>query len=81
MVFLVNMIRTFIGGKTELGILVAGFAVAVYVLPIAPGFTWEVLKTLLYIVGSLSGVALLSRVEDKKGMLKALQSLFAAWRK
>ena len=81
MVFLVNMIRTFIGGKTELGIIVSALAVAVYVLPVAPNFTYEALTSVLYIVGALTGVALLSRVEDKKGFLKALQSLFGAWRK
>ena len=81
MVFLVNMIRTFIGGKTELGIIVTALAIATYVLPIAPGFTFEALSVVLKIVGMLTGVALLSRVEDKRGMLKALQSLFSAWRK
>jgi len=81
MVFLVNMIRTFIGGKTELGIIVSALAVAVYVLPVAPNFGYEALTSVLYIVGALTGVALLSRVEDKKGFLRALQSLFGAWRK
>ncbi len=81
MVFIVNMIRTFIGGKTELGIIVSALAVAVYVLPVAPNFTFETLTSVLYIVGALTGVALLSRVEDKQGIIDAFKSLFRAWRK
>ena len=81
MVFLVNMIRTFIGGKTEVGIIVAALAIATYVLPIVPGFTYEALTSVLYIVGALTGVALLGRVEDKQGTIDAFKSLFKAWRK
>ena len=80
-VFITNMIRTWIGGKTELGILVSALAVAVYVLPVAPGFTYEALTSVLYIVGALTGVALLGRVEDKQGMIDAFRSLFKSWRK
>lgn len=81
MVFLVNMIRTWIGGKTELGILVSVLALVLYTLPIAPWLTLDVLMALLKVVAMLTGVALLSRVEDKKGFLRAMQSLFSAWRK
>lgn len=81
MVFLVNMIRTFIGGKTELGLIVAALAIATYVLPIAPGFTYEALTSVLYIIGALTGVALLGRVENKQGTIDAFKSLFKAWRK
>ena len=78
---LVKLIRMFIGGKTELGILVSLGAVLVFILPIMPAFSMEALLALLKVVGALTGVALLSRVEDKEGFLKALQSLFGAWRK
>ena len=81
MVYLVNLIRTYIGGKTELGIIVTIGAVVTYVLPIAPGFTYEMLTSVLYIIGALTGVALLGRVEDKQGTIDAFKSLFKAWRK
>ncbi len=80
-VLIVNTIRKYIGGKTELGILLSTLAVAVYVLPVAPAFTYEALSSVLYIVGALTGVALLGRVEDKQGMIDAFKSLFKAWRK
>ena len=80
-VLIVNVIRKYVGGKTELGILVTALAVAVYVLPVAPNFTFAALESVLYIVGALTGVALLGRVEDKQGMIDAFKSLFKAWRK
>ncbi len=78
---LLKLIRTFIGGKTELGILVSLIALAAYILPIAPSFTNEALFALLKVVGALTGVALLSRIEDKEGFVDAMASLFSAWRK
>ena len=81
MVYLVNFIRTYIGGKTELGIIVAVLAGAIYILPIAPGFTFELLTSVLYIVGGLTGVAALGRVEGEQGTIDAFKSLFSAWRK
>ena len=78
---LLKLIREFIGGKTELGTVVIVGAIAVFVLPIAPNFTWEALMDLLVIAGAATGVALASRIEDKEGIIKAFQSLFGAWRK
>ena len=75
-----KFIRLFIGGKTEVGIIVSALAIAAYVLPVFPSFTFEALESLLYVAGALTGVALLGRVEDKEGFLRALQSLFGAWR-
>ena len=54
---------------------------AIYILPIAPGFTLEMLTSVLYVVGAFTGVALLGRVEDKQGTIDAFKSLFKAWRK
>ena len=82
MVFLVNMIRTFIGGKTELGISLGILAGIAYITGLVPWLdSFEELTAILKVVGMLTGVALLTRVEDKKGMLKALQSLFSTWRR
>ena len=81
MVYLVNFIRTYVGGKTELGIIVTVLAIAVYILPIAPGFTYEMLTSVLYIIGALTGVALLGRVENKQDTIDAFKSLFKSWRK
>ena len=80
-VLIVNTIRKYVGGKTELGILVSALAIAVYILPVAPGFSYEALSSVLYIVGALTGVALLGRVEDKQGIIDAFKSLFKAWRR
>lgn len=78
---LLKLVRAFIGGKTELGLVVLGLSLLVFILPIAPGFTWGVMSNVLYIVGAITGTALASRIEDKEGVIKALQSLFGAWRK
>lgn len=78
---LIKLIRTFIGGKTELGIIVSFVALVIYLLPIAPSFDVVLLTRFLEVVGMLTGVALLSRIEDKEGFLKALKSLFGAWRR
>lgn len=78
---LVKLVRTFVGGKTELGIIVSFVALIVYLLPIVPAFGIDALLSLLKVVGILTGVALLSRIEDKEGFLKALKSLFGAWRR
>ncbi len=79
---LIKLLRTFIGGKTELGIIVSLLALLVYALG---WVSWmdeaDELIAILKIVGALTGVALLSRIEDKKGFLKALKSLFGSWRK
>ncbi|KKM95896.1 hypothetical protein LCGC14_1183580 [marine sediment metagenome] len=81
MITLINLVRTFIGGKTELGIIVSVVALIIYLLPIVPAFGVDALLSLLKVVGILTGVALLSRIEDKKGFLKALKSLFGPWKK
>ena len=75
MFILLSTIRGLIGGITELGLLVCALALAVYVLPIFPGFTWESLTSVLYIAGAITGTAFLSRVEDKKGVIKAFKNL------
>ena len=81
MLWILKLIRVYIGGKTEVGIVVSLFAIAIYVLPVWDSFTYEVLKGFLGIVGSLTGVAFLSRVENKEGLLNGAQSLFAAFKK
>ena len=78
---IIKLVRTFIGGKTELGIIVSVLALIVYLLPVVPAFGVDALLSLLKVVGILTGVALLSRIEDKEGFLKALKSLFGAWKK
>ncbi len=78
---LLKLVRTLIGGKTELGIIVSVVALIVYLLPVVPAFGVDALLSLLKVVGILTGVALLSRIEDKEGFLKALKSLFGAWKK
>jgi len=78
---LLKLIRTFIGGKTELGIIVSFGALIIYLLPIVPAFGADSLLSLLKVVGILTGVAHLSRVDDKEGFLRALKSLFSAWRR
>ncbi len=79
---IVKMLRTFIGGKTELGIIVSLLALLAYALGLV---SWldeaEELTAVLKIIGALTGVALLSRVENKEGFLRALKSLFGSWRK
>ena len=81
MLTLIKLIRTFIGGKTELGIIVSIVALIVYLLPVVPAFGVDALLSLLKVVGILTGVALLSRIEDKEGFLEAMKSLFGAWKK
>ncbi len=81
MLTLINLVRTFIGGKTELGIIVSVVALIVYLLPVVPAFGVDALLSLLKVVGILTGVALLSRIEDKRGFVEALKSLFGPWKK
>ena len=81
MLWILKLIRIYIGGKSEVGILISVIAIAIYVLPIWDAFTFEALTGLLAIVASLTGVAFLSRVENKKGFVNGLKSLFAAFRK
>ena len=73
---LLKLVREFIGGKTELGLIIMLVAVGVYVLPIAPDFDWEALMGLLTAFGGMTGVAMASRIEAKEGIIKAIRSLF-----
>ena len=82
MAWLMRLIRSFVGGKTEIGILISVLALVSY------GFGWfkwldepSELTNFFTIVGSITGVALLSRIEDKEGFLKAFKTLFGPWRK
>ncbi len=78
---LLKLVRVFIGGKTELGLVVSFGALIVYLLPIAPGFGVVQLIALYKVVAMLTGVALLSKIEDKEGFLNAIKSMFGPWRK
>jgi len=81
MFIILKLIRTYIGGKTEVGMIVASIATLVYLLPVAPGFTWDIYQAVLELVAVVTGVAFLSRIENKKGVLNAVKSLFAAIKK
>jgi len=81
MFLILKLIRTYIGGKTEVGMIVASIATLVYLLPIAPGFTWDIYQAVLNLIAVITGVAFLSRVENKKGVLNAVKSLFATLKK
>jgi len=81
MFLILKLIRTYIGGKTEVGMIVASIATLVYLLPVAPGFTWDIYQAVLELVAVVTGVAFLSRIENKKGVLNAVKSLFAALKK
>jgi len=81
MFYILRFIRAYIGGKTELGLLFSILALAIYMLPIVPQFTFDMLVPVLTIIGTFTGTALFSRIEDKKGTLDAFKSLFAAFRK
>jgi hypothetical protein len=79
---LLKWIRAFIGGKSEFGLIVSLLALVGYAVG-WPAFidTIEELLAFYSIVGTFTGVAFLSRIEDKEGFLKAIKTLFSAWRK
>ena len=81
MVWILKLIRVYIGGKTEVGIVASVVSIVVYVLPVLDSFTYEALMGFLTIVASLTGVAFLSRVENKEGFIKGIASLFAGFKK
>ncbi len=76
-----KLIRGLVGGKTELGIIISVVALVVFALPVMPWFGAVQLIAFFKVVGIFTGVSLLSRIEDKKGFLEALKSLFTPARK
>ena len=75
MFIILKLSRTYIGGKTEVGMIVASIATLVYLLPVARVVTWDIYQSVLELVALVTGVAFLSRVENKKGVLNAGMSL------
>ena len=76
-----KIIRNRIGGKSEISLLLMLLGVAVYILPVAPFLTWEVLKAYEMVVIAIFGTSLLGRIENKEGVMNAVKSLFEALRK
>jgi len=81
MLSILRIVRIYVGGKTEIGLILFVSATAVYLLPIFPAFGWDQYMAFLVLLGAVTGTAFASRVEDKEGIFNALKSLFAAFRK
>ena len=76
-----KLIRSRIGGKSEVSLMLVILGVVIYALPIFPALTWEVLKAYELVVVSVFGASILGRIENKEGVINAVKSLFAALRK
>jgi hypothetical protein len=77
MLLVLTLIRKYIGGKTEFTFLVAFILTILFIAPI-PFMAWltaGVYTKILLFMGTFAGSALLSRIEDKKGLGPAFLSL------
>jgi len=77
MSFILRWIRSFVGGKTEIGLILSAIMLLLFIFADIPWLNEaeEVLKVLGFI-GAATGTALLGRIENQKGFLSALKTLF-----
>lgn len=73
MLMLLKFVRKWIGGKSEAGVLAFIFAAILWL--VWPAFDTQAFLQTAKLIGMLTGVALLDRIEDKEGFLNALKSI------
>ena len=81
MFWILKLLRVYIGGKTETGILLSVIAISLYVLPVLDKFNFDMLVAVMTIIATWTGTAFLGRIENKRGVVDGFKSLFAAFRK
>lgn len=80
MLWILRLIRAYIGGKTEVGIIVGiGFTLS-YAFGWWPD-SYDILRGIWGVIGALTGVAFAGRIENQEGVVNALKSLFASFKK
>lgn len=68
-------------GKSEIGIFLHLLMLALYLLPILPILDYDLMIKIQVVLSAFTGSSLLSRIQDKKTLLKALNSIFLSWGK